>query len=447
MSQAMSGSGILKAGDYQLQKLEVHSLTSNQTIDIRMLVSHIEIFEDLFSPYITAKIHMSDGLNLPEFLPIRGQEKIDMVFKTDVEAISPITLTLRVYKLDGQKIDSNGKYQKYTLHLVSEGGYLDYTEYCGYSVGGPVSEMVAGMFKRHFPETLWQNKLDIEPTKDNYRFVLPITYHPFRAINWLATKAINSNSGDFSPFMFYETLDGYNFKSISSIIKSGEKNLGQYFYNTGNIRLPDGRESASPDIVRDTTLPARYHKVQSLEETERFDMVGNLMDGKVTSVLFVHDLVKKEERRVNFHELDVFDKISKTGSQPHFKSKDPHFDKLYKTPAVIDYAPVTSFTVFNQYNGIVDNMKTETTFLNRRFQVSSLLTGQKVVVTVFGDSRRKVGDIVDLYVPKISADAHTHDGDKSDKNLSGRYMVTSVKHMLSTGYSCKMELSKAFLEV
>jgi phage protein D len=72
--------------------------------------------------------------------------------------------------------------------------------------------------------------------------------------------------------------------------------------------------------------------------------------------------------------------------------------------------------------------------------MSTFLT-QKIVIEIFGDSRRRVGDIVDISVPKIQSDAHLQ-FDKQDANISGQYMVTSIKHSLAKMYTCKLELSR-----
>jgi hypothetical protein len=52
-----------------------------------------------------------------------------------------------------------------------------------------------------------------------------------------------------------------------------------------------------------------------------------------------------------------------------------------------------------------------------------------------------VGDTVRVRVPKPQADVTAKD-DVEDKNLSGDYLVTAIRHTLATAYSCKMELSK-----
>jgi hypothetical protein len=443
-----NGGNLMKAGDYQLESLIMYSLPSGDNINIRYLFSYMEVYEDIYSPCITAKIHMNDGLNISEFLPIRGQELVELVFRTDVDGLESVKLLFRVYKIDSHHIEPNSKSQRYTLHLISEGGYFNFTERCGYAVGGKVSDMVNTVMTRHFPEQVWKDRLDVEGTKHDYSFVLSAHQNPFRAINWLCSKAVSKTDGSYSPFMFFETLDGYKFKSLASIMQDAATNnrVIKYFYNTGNLMIGGGVPIGSPFVVEKTPLPPRYDKVQKLEELSRFDMVSNFMDGKVSSMLVVHDLMKKQQRTINFKELDGFEDIPKTGSKNHFQSKDPQAEKIFTKPATMDYFPVTPYTAYSVLNPVVDNMRTEDIYLKRRFQMNSLLSGQKVMIEVFGDSRRRVGDIVDLYIPKVQADAQLFD-DPIDKNLGGKYLVTSIKHIFNMGYTCKMELSKSFLGV
>ena len=90
-------------------------------------------------------------MNIAEVLPIRGQETLELSFRTDFDGMEPIKKTFKIYKIDQQIIDGNGRGQQYVLHLMSEGGYFNYSEYCGYSVKGTVSNMVGEVFKKHFP--------------------------------------------------------------------------------------------------------------------------------------------------------------------------------------------------------------------------------------------------------------------------------------------------------
>jgi hypothetical protein len=113
---------------------------------------------------------------------------------------------------------------------------------------------------------------------------------------------------------------------------------------------------------------------------------------------------------------------------------------MFDRGAAYSYLPSTSYTIHSKSNGIVDNSKVESVYLKRKYHMNAFMT-QKIVIEIFGDSRRRVGDVVHIKVPKPQSDVAVLT-DMDDKNLSGEYLVTSVKHTIGTAYSCKLELSR-----
>ena len=434
-----TGSDITKAGDYVIDKLILHSEVTGTSVNIRALFSRMEIYEDMFSPYMTAKIYMNDGLNIAENLPIRGQETLELSFRTDFEGMGPIQKTFKIYKIDQQIIDENGRGQQYVLHLISEGGYFNYSEYCGYSVKGTVSSMVGEVFKKHFPEYLWKDTLYIQPTADNFVYVLPRSYTPFKAITWLARRAVCGIGDDYSPFFFYETVEGYRFRSLSSLMDDGQATKNIYYYMNNNVnKNPETNEGSG--IKTKANLPSMYNRIQSLEEKERFDMVENIGSGVVSSILTVHDLLHKEKRDTIFREVDVFENSKKMGTAPHYirvKGSNEFFDKSSCTYL---YLPFTPYTVHTNDNNIIDNARIEEYFLKRKYMINTMMT-QKVLVGIYGDSSKRVGQLMEINVPKIAADGHLSE-EKDDKNLSGDYMITSIRHEIGDKYMCMVELSR-----
>lgn len=431
------GSNLLKAGDYTLSKLLLSSNSTGKQIDISNLYTQIEIFEDMFSPYMTGMIKMNDSFNVPEILGLNGQETIEIEFKTTVDNVDPVYKKFRVYKLDRQTTDANGKGQQYTIHMISEGGLVNHTERCGYFVGGSVSGMVQNVVSKHFASELWENKFEVESTKDSYSFVLPQSYTPFKAISWLSEKAMNSTAGDYSPFFFYETFDGYAFNSLSKIIKDGSQNIQNYYYIKENQSNADGSASSLPV---GGPLSAVWHRVQTLEELNRFNMADNVMNGLISSRLVVHDLLRKQKRESVFRESDVFKDMTKLGDNPHYKSSEKDDPIFYNNQCSYYYLSGTGFSVYSKTNQIKDNVRVEDYFLKRKYMINAMMT-QKLVISLYGDSTKRVGQVISLYTPKICSDQSTQD-DKADKNFSGNYLITSVRHTFGNAYSCKLELSR-----
>jgi hypothetical protein len=436
------GQNLLKAGDYKLTKLLIRSTVTKKELDISNLYTQMELFEDMFSPYMSGTIAMNESFNAPEMVPITGQEFVEIEFKTDVQNVKPVRKIFRIYKLDKHAADPNGKGQRYTIHLISEGGLINYSQRCGYHVNGSVSKMIETIVTKHFPDHIWKDRFDIQPTVDNYSFVLPKSHTPFKAISWLTSKAVSGVATDYSPFFFYETFDGYTFKSLSKIIEDGSVKVQDYYYIKDKIAAPDGGPSSLPT---DGPLSAIFHRVQALEELSRFNMAENIMNGVVSSRLLVHDMLRKEQRETQFRETDVFQDSTKLGTKSHYKNSDNDDAYFYKDPCAYYFLPSTNYTAYTEQNNIVDNTGFESFFLKRKYHLNAIMT-QKIAIDVYGDSTKRVGQIINLYTPKFASD-HAVKADKADKNFSGNYLITSVRHTFGTAYSCKMELSRNALGV
>ena len=157
------GQNLLKAGDYKLTKLLIRSTVTKKELDISNLYTQMELFEDMFSPYMSGTIAMNESFNAPEIVPITGQEFVEIEFKTDVQNVKPVRKIFRIYKLDKHAADPNGKGQRYTIHLISEGGLINYSQRCGYHVNGSVSKMIETIVTKHFPDHIWKDRFDIQP--------------------------------------------------------------------------------------------------------------------------------------------------------------------------------------------------------------------------------------------------------------------------------------------
>ena len=69
-------------GDFELQKLTLTSPHRKGYIDLKAAWSGFNIYESIFSPYLTADIQLVDGIGLMESVPIIGEETITIQVKT-----------------------------------------------------------------------------------------------------------------------------------------------------------------------------------------------------------------------------------------------------------------------------------------------------------------------------------------------------------------------------
>lgn len=413
--------GILPNGGYALHEVIIKSNVTSEKRDIRLLVKKWEVYEDIFSQFITADLFIEDLFNLPEILPIRGQETVTIVFSRTPQS-QRITLSFATTELTNNKVE-NGK-QNYKLSLMSSGGYLNFTQRCGYSVKGKIKKIIENIFYNHFPKFIWEGKLDIDNTEDKYSFILSMSDTPFECISWLANKA--KSSLPQYPYFFYETISGYNFKNLSTLLSdSSDKKIYTYTYNPTNPRASGSTEKT---VDYDEIL-------LSLEVLSSFNTPENILAGRICSKLLVHDLFYKQQRLSTFKEIDDVSTKTKLAKEPFWKTEDPISDMVGQNGPLY-YLPSTSNSVFTKENGIVNNNQLENIYLANNYHKFSILT-KRIVVTIHGDETKRVGAIFNMNINNLLLDKP-----EFDKNLTGKYLITGVKHVFSGDvYTTVLELS------
>ena len=76
----MAQDGVTFAGDVTINSLEL--IAGSTKLDIRNQIANIEFFEDIFSPFITGKVVISDTQDLINRMPLIGQEILQVNIET-----------------------------------------------------------------------------------------------------------------------------------------------------------------------------------------------------------------------------------------------------------------------------------------------------------------------------------------------------------------------------
>ena len=107
------------AGDISIRKLQLVS-SNNFAIDITNQMLSIDMYEDIFSPFITMTIVVRESLDFINALPLRGEEIINVEFATPtfIKDIDVVKGKFYVYKLSDRQL-LNDRNSVYALHCIS----------------------------------------------------------------------------------------------------------------------------------------------------------------------------------------------------------------------------------------------------------------------------------------------------------------------------------------
>ena len=460
---------IVNAQDVTINNLSIRSAVA----DFDLLSSFVEltIEESLFRSALTGNIVLADSFNLPEKLPIVGEETLDIDIalsgidgKEGEAGIHIKPPPMHVNSIDSRYM-TKPKAQNFSLDLISEQFMSSAHSKISRSYSNKtISNIVSDIYYTYLNDGSDKSKqLNIEPTTRTESLIIP-NLSPLDAIAWLSQRAQPSNSDNYATnYVFYETIDGSTFISINSLAEVDP--LWKYIFKP-RVNDSSGVESLAKGI----------QKINKYYYLKQFDKTQNIEDGFYSSKLITHDIVRKKITQYDYVGINSFVGLNHVGSYPVISNSEvetassavnrtnygppdnPYFrtnerDLFSMTDGAVCFYPKHNQLYAKNINDLYDN-KVEDWKLQRNAQLAGF-DNITMMIEVSGNSTLRVGHTVTLELPSPEAtDGDGESDNKYDKFLSGVYMVTAIQHIFSAfekkdnkvSYTMKVELAKDALE-
>lgn len=391
------------------------------SVDVAGGTTVLQLYESVFDPTIRAVASIIDtGFRSPEAVTTAGIEKKDLNLTSgEVASISvsdsgggSLSLDLRVYDVTG--LSEHTQYDTYTLHCYSKECFEneDVKNRVNIRYDGKITDYVPDIIKNNLKSS---KDLKIDPCINTLSF-LGHVQKPFYTLTWLAKRTVPDIAplGDLAGYFFWETTDGYKFRSIDKIFK--EKNIVRRFIFTNttkdssgyDAKILDYRWSENINLERKTETSA-YNKSQfrsfdpytnnyssdDFDSTNQFnyDNIGGLEKPKVG----VADNLEDRSSRLASNWLDtgVLPPGSTLGAQLPLSKNRINFD--------IDSILRQSYIRYNN------------------------LFNHKLTIKINGDFGIHAGDLVWVDFPEISSRVDQIISEKK----GGIYMVIDVSHHIT----------------
>jgi hypothetical protein len=210
----------------QYDEILIESTTDkNRTVDLRTGVQSIDYYEDLFSPTITAKILVTttgsviDNTGVYLGLPLRGGERLSMKIEGNTDNNPGLNFSDNnsLYVSGITNVIRDSKQETFVLNLCSREAITNETSRVPirFPTSSPISVSAEEIIKKYL---VTGKELFIDQTSNKYGFIGNMK-KPFTLLTWLASKGVPESGGDGTAgYFFYETQDGYCFKSVDSLI-------------------------------------------------------------------------------------------------------------------------------------------------------------------------------------------------------------------------------------
>ena len=414
------------------EELILESNDQKRTIDIRQGTVSIDYYEDIFSPTITAKIRVvntGDTIQAPDKegnpdgekqsiyngLPLRGGERVSLKIKGNTTKNPGLDFATNqkdyLYVSSITDIVSESQRETFLLHLTSREAITNETSRVGkkYTTSSTIDASVTDILKNY----LKTEKIGtIDKTQNKYGFIGNLR-KPFTILVWLASKGVPAEiSGDATAgFVFYQTREGFQFRSIDSLISQKPDEIPTYTYTQVN-------ESGT---TRDNDFAILNYKTEKNQ-----NLIEKLRLGSYASYrMFYNPLTFEftDPQKGTFTTDDYVSGVKNLGQKLELPkiSNDSNID--------LGHIPTRYLTQVLDIGTMEKDVSTDVNSDPFKYQSQAImrynmLFTQTMSIVVGSNTNLKAGDIIKCNFPKISR------GDKEeyDKEQSGLYMIKELCH-------------------
>ena len=423
--------GAINPAIYEEMEISAETTTGTpKTIDLKLGVVSFNYYEDLFSPCLTAQLlivssggatqtDVKDGEsgetieNVYSGLPIRGGERVKIKIKANTEknaALEFDTPEKYFYVSNVSKQFSDGSKEIFTLDLVSREAITNETSRVvkRYPKESKISDHVKTIIEDRLASTIKDE--DLDETVNKYGFIGNLK-KPFHVLVWLASKSKPKKG--LPGYFFYQTKDGFKFKSIDSLIEDGNKSE-KITYRETNYKP----SSVLSDVADFTIL--QYNVVQNN------DLLTKLALGQFSSHIMEFEPLLgtfTTQEQGKFTLDDITDESINLGETPEVPKllNDDTTQNLGTLPSrlitmvtdrgVLDFEPVT------------DRNSEPSLWQRQAYMRYQLLFTQVLNMVVPLNTNLSVGNII--FVEFLQSNMESKE---RDRQQSGSYMIKELCH-------------------
>jgi len=376
-------------------------------------VQSIDYYESILSPSISVQVKILDVDGNLSAKGVYGGEKlaIKIVAGKDSEfedfVITPEDHELILNSI--KDITSGVKQQTATLQFVSKDLIKNETAKINKRYVGNITDSVKDILTKD-PKGIKTTKSidDVDRASNNYAFV-GNKHNAFDIIQRLQPKAggvgyDDKKKSDYG-FLFFETFDGYHFRSLRSLFEPEPETeyVKSEISGTGDFVIDNYNFSSGNDVVLNLKS-GLYNNETTFVELDKT---------KITKIKFnmdeTEDLTLKPPKvpvNIEGKPSRIMLRVADTGVHQHYEENS---SKLK------DVQPFTDLAVYQ----------------NKSYARFSLLNSQSLNITVGMNPSLRAGQTIRVKFPTI--DYKSDFGDDDSKDISGKYLISHLRHEFEGG--------------
>ena len=391
-----------EVGDVTIKDITLSNKNTKALINPSDQITAIDIYEDFNSPTLYAEITFDDKIGLINDFPIIGEELFEITFQTPGLSY-PTTYKFNSFAVSDVQQQMNSKGYTYILKCVSQEQLTQSNINIVHSYNETINNIVDNIFTRYLKT---DKIVNIDPCKGNETIVFP-RVTPLTAIDMVRKRAVHPKYVS-SSFVFFENQDGFNFKCIEQMMEDGKNKIGsKKFYYFSN-----GQKDKNTEALM-------FRSIIEYENIGRTDITDLIQSGAVKNRVKVFDIFSKKVSDTTFDMGQKFASMVGTDKKNSLNISESTIKEFANEPTFTYFIPKDT----NRKENFLENM------MGARLAYQKLFNSNFVRAYIPGDSSIKVGDVIELNLPKATG---TTESKGTDDLADGNYIVSRLRHNITT---------------
>lgn len=392
-------------GNYVLEKLLIYSYNSKESKgegkawDLMPSFSEISLFESLTDSVMTGYVAVADSENVRELMELHGMERIELSFHTAGAEEQRIDFIGVVYKIS-ERIRLTEHTMGYKISFCSEALIKSERSFVQRAYEGNVHDIVVQIYEEYL-RGLDDKNIEIVPTEGIHRYTFG-TLRPIDSINIMLrdSYSVNNEYG----YVFYEDNEKFNYKPLQMLYL--QEPVARYVH-----RLPGVYDDVNERAQE------QFESIQAINYSDEVSLLDRIADGVYGSSHIYFDITTKQYMTHRYDTISEYDEERSLGNSPVQRELEIGDDVVFMN-YVSNNMPMTI-----QYTRSLMKMIESETF--------------KANITVFGDSSLKVGEIIEVFLPRLSSN------EEIENPYQGKMLISAIRHTMDrVNYMQELEVVK-----
>ena len=414
---------VAQAGEAQITLFEIYS-NYGKPVDVSSGCIELTYYESILDNSVRATATLIDtGFRSSgggsaaveeEDLKLTVGEKVHLKF-TDGKQFKMDFIEDKQFRIqEVRNIDESNNKMMFTIDLFSKESIDNQLEQTRVKqrFDGKVSDSINKILKDNLktPKTL-----DIDTTLNSLSFIGNVE-KPFYKTTWLAPRSVpdvQDAKANLAGFFFYETYDGFKFKSIDKLFQQQPKK--KYIFNNLIGENPDGYDGKILDFAFDSTLDLQTSMV-----------TGSLFNTKLKGVNTYESAYR--ENGFDYKSQEIIENMG--GKEFPLLAKDLKIqEQITKISYKLDDqgSLVEGKTLKDQLPKSTNVNYNNDEILRQSYVRYNNLFTIKLSVAIAGDASLRAGDLIHCDFPEISDKKNTLVSQKK----SGVYIIVDIAHRIT----------------